>query len=248
MMLKRKIRLETEAAFLGLDQAFANSGYAVLKWDGKSDRLKYVWSNTFHPSIKWGHKSDTIAFLEHLQYLNNFLRQHAFKAIAMEGISFGSPGQASSRGGIWGLYSTSCIRYSDVITCAPRSLKLFVTGSGKAEKEDIRDVLVKKYKIEVTKKNKNNFDEYDAIGLAEVGFWSWRILNEGIDAIKPRLKPYELEVLWNLKTTGGKNPKPKGICNRIDDFYLKKILPMVSQEDVEKLKDQSNEQRFGTNV
>jgi hypothetical protein len=230
-----------EKVFAGLDEAFANAGYSILGWDGHSDSLEYIWSKTYHPSFKWGHKSDALAFLDHSWELADFFatwnkpNEPHIQAVGMEGLAFGSPGQASSRGGIWGLYATTCMRHADTVICAPKSLKLFVTGDGKAEKEDIRDVLAKKYKIKITKKNAKTFDEWDAMGLAEVGYWAWRINTEGIDKIKSKLKPHELEVLWNLdKNTSG---KPKGICNRPDDFYLKQLSGSMTMGEVEKFKE-----------
>jgi Holliday junction resolvasome RuvABC endonuclease subunit len=220
-----EILVETNPVFIGLDQAFANSGRAVLKWNIGKNKLEYIHSSTYHPSVVWGHQSDALGYLEHVgrlkEFLNKTSKEFDIKCICMEGISFGSPGQASTRGGIWALYSTRAIRYADVAICAPRSLKLFVTGSGTAEKEDIRDVLAPKYGITLTKENMKRFDDYDAIGLAEIAYWSWRIMREGIKNVRPMLKPHELEVLWTNEKNG--SGKLKGICNRPDDFYLKKI-------------------------
>lgn len=203
-----------------------------MSWDGKSNKLKYQDSQVFHPTIKFGHKNDSFAFLEHGFHFKKVLEvvKDTVACVTLEGISYGSPGMIGTTGGVYGIYSTTALRYSDVVVCAPRSLKLWATGNGKAEKSDIEDAALLKYKDDglvreyenCSKEEKKLFNNRtDAIFLAEVGFWSWRIMNEGIDKIRPLLKPHELEVVWNEAVNAGK--KPKGICNRQDDFYLKKI-------------------------
>lgn len=216
--------MSVKSYHLAFDQAIINTGCAVLSWDGVKDKLDYVESHLFSSSFKWGKQSDAFIILEQSKHLKELLELCSSRApiesICMEGISFGSPGMASSRGAIWGLYVTTCMRYADTVLLPPRSLKLFSTGNGKAEKKDMLSAIHPKYKKLEKLDRKIWDDEYDALGLCEAGFWAWRIMNEGIDKIAPKLKPHELEVLWNLKISG--NGKPKGICNRTDDFYLVK--------------------------
>jgi hypothetical protein len=115
-------------------------------------------------------------------------------------------------------------------------LKLYVTDDGHAEKEDIRDVIAPRYQLSFDLE----FDEYDAIGLAEMAFYSWGILHGFDKHIKLKLPPEKYKLFWDKtevikykkakkdKKTGKKLPRVKksgksyGICNRIDDFYIYK--------------------------
>lgn len=216
---------ETNKSFhIGFDQAIINTGAAVLERNKESDSLKYVHSELFSSQFKWRQKSDSFILLEQASFLKTFLKKYSdigkINSIAIEGVSLGSPGGASSRGAIWGLFVTTCLQYADTVVVSPLSLKVFVADSGLAEKKDIQNIIIPKYGLD--KLNRKIYDdETDALGLAETGFWAWRIMNEGIDKIEDKLKPHELKVLWNEK----KNDKGlmKGICNRLDDLYLRRI-------------------------
>jgi hypothetical protein len=84
----------------------------------------------------------------------------------------------------------------------------------------MKDVIHPKYNLDSLNRKVWD-DEHDALAIAEVGFWAWRGVNEGPEKIKPLLKPHELEVLYSEKRST--NGKPKGICLRPDDFYLRRI-------------------------
>jgi Holliday junction resolvasome RuvABC endonuclease subunit len=201
---------------LGFDQAIVNTGMAVLGWDGEGNKLEYVHSELFSSSHKWKSKSDAFILLEQGDFLKKTLKMYSkmapIKSIAIEGVSFGSPGGASSRGSIWGLFVTTCLQYADVVVVPPKSLKMYVTGKGTADKKEIEKVITPKYELDKLER-KIWDDEHDAIGLAEIGFWTWRIMDEGLKS-EFNLEPHQLEVIWN---------KPKGLVNRVDDFYLRKI-------------------------
>lgn len=209
---------------LGFDQAIVNTGISVMSYDGQSTYLDYLFSELFSSTFKWGQKSDSFILLEQAAHLKETLNKYSniapIKSISIEGVSFGSPGGASSRGAVWGLFVTTCLNYADVIVVAPKSLKLFSTGNGSADKKEMASVIYPKYNLESLDRKVWD-DEIDAIGLSEVGFWASRIMDEGVSKIKDKLKPHELIVLWNEKLNTAK--KPMGICNRLDDFYLRKI-------------------------
>ncbi len=211
---------------VGYDQAFANTGRAILKWDSDTKKAEYIESVLFHPSIKMGHKSDAIAFLEHLAFIKKDLTKvksmGPIGSITMEGVAIGAPGQASARGGIFGIYATACLSYADLIIVSPKKLKSFITGDGKAEKEQIAEVLFKKYSI--AEKDIETFDETDAIALADVGLYAWRYMQEGEESLKNELTELQQEIIWGREPVKKKHKsspqKYFGICNRIDDFYI----------------------------
>jgi Holliday junction resolvasome RuvABC endonuclease subunit len=232
--------------FCAWDQAFANSGFALLEWVEKEEKLKYVSSNVFHPSIKWGHKSDAIAFLEHQKHIKDTLEQvsseGSIHAIGIEGVAFSAPGQAASRGGIWALYSVTSVRYGDLVVVSPTRLKKYLTEYGFSDKEDIKKVIEPRYGL--TGRNLSP-DEYDAIGIAEIAAYAYLIMNGHKDTLKKILSKDQFEVFLDSKIVKDiktqktefkekkkvskkkkkkkfKASKLSGICDRPDDFYITK--------------------------
>jgi Holliday junction resolvasome RuvABC endonuclease subunit len=220
--------------FCAWDQAFANSGFALLEWIEPEEKLKYVSSSIFHPSIKWGHKSDAIAFLEHQRHIKQTLEGvkslGAVHAIGIEGVAFSAPGQAASRGGIWALYSTMSLPYADVVVISPTSLKKYLTDFGFAEKEDIKKVIEPRYGLQG---KELSADEYDALGIAEMTAYAYMIMNGKESLVKKVLTPEQFLVFRDKrlisksrKVKGVKKKKKivttkmKGICDRQDDFYI----------------------------
>lgn len=217
---------------VGYDQAFANSGRAILTYDSETKETEYVGSMVFHPSVKLGHYSDAIALLEHLKFIKDDLKLieknfAPIASIALEGVAVGAMGQAAARGGIFGIYSTFCATKSDLIIVSPKKLKSFVTGSGNAEKEEIAKVLFKKYgKDGLTEDEIDSYDETDAIALADVGLYCWRYMQGDKDVLTKVLTKEQQEIVWGTAEVKKKHKsfpdKKFGICNRIDDFYIRK--------------------------
>ncbi len=222
---------------VGFDQAFQNAGWAVLEYeDGKA---KYVNSGIFHPSITLGSYSDAVAFVEHQHHakeiLNSVKKLGTIASVCLEGVAFGAPGQASSRGGIWSVYALQGMAFSDVVVVTPTQLKAYITGDGKAEKEAIALEECAKFGIDydsVTlelRKNKKKpervFDRTDAIGLAEMGMIAWKAVTFGPTSIKSEVKEHQYTMMCSEKLVRGRGAKPdrlQGICYRLDDMYIKK--------------------------
>lgn len=224
------------------DQAFANSGFALLEWNTETRKLEYRESHVFHPSVLWGHKSDAIAFLEHQRHIKETLSRiqglGELHAIGIEGVAFSAPGQAASRGGIWAIYSTMSMFYGDVVVLAPTSMKKYMTGYGFAEKEDIKAELDKRYPIADLGLAE---DAYDALGLAEMAAYAYMI-RQGLGAlVKPLMSPEQYLLFTSTRRLVKKvkkrvskkpakrpkkvEPKPEklaGICYRTDELYLEK--------------------------
>lgn len=215
-------------AHVGFDQAFANSGCAVLTYDSETKKTEYNYSLVFHPSVKLGHYSDAIALLEHLKFIKDEIKgieKHVapVASIALEGVAVGAMGQAAARGGIFGIYATFCATKADLIVVSPKKLKSFVTGSGNAEKEEIADVLSKKYG---PFQELESYDETDAIALADVGLYCWRYMQGHKEVLTKELSKEQQEIVWGSASVKKKHKtfpdKQFGICNRIDDFYIRK--------------------------
>lgn len=217
---------------VGLDQSFASSGFALLGWDSETNKVSYEYSKLFHPSIKMHSKSDSVALVEHMGFLkhelNSVKEKGEIKSIGVEGIAFGARGATlGTLGAIWGIYTTISLGYADLIVIPPKSLKKYVTGSGNAEKEEVATVILKKYGL--SEDDIETYDQSDALSLAEVAMYAWRIRNFGITKVKKQLTPAQLEVLYSeekIKKKHKNSPeKQAGICHRLDDFYITKREP-----------------------
>lgn len=224
----------TRQLYLAFDEAYQNSGWAILSWDIQNGKPTYVDSGVWHPSLKMGMKGDSIAFLEHMAFIKRKIEEVRtlgdLKAIAIEGIAYGAPGQATARGGIFSLYATTPVQYADLVIIGPKKMKAYITGSGSAEKEEIEHIVCEKYGVKrefKTKKAHEMFlNETDAIALAEIGLYAWRVHTYGIEIIKKEMEPHQAKILWSTDiikpATKTREAKHHGICNRLDDFYIPK--------------------------
>ena len=215
---------------VSFDQAYANVGYAVLSWNSDTNETKYLESGTFSPSMKLGHFSDTLAYLEHMKFIKDFFKRVEKEygnivCTSVEGVALGAPGQASARGGIFGIYSTMCVSKADLIIISPKKLKSFITGNGNAEKEEIAEILFKKYGEEgLTEESIETYDQTDAVGLGEIGLYCWRYMQKDQKALEKELNPLQQQIIWGNAPVKKKHKsfpdKQFGICTRIDDFYM----------------------------
>lgn len=223
---------------IGFDQAFRNTGWAVLKRENGVTSL--VESGVFTSSLKMGSVSDALTFLEHSKFIKDFFnkwkKQGELGSIGVEDVALGAVGQASARGGIFGVYTINSVRQADLIVVSPRKLKSYWTDDGTAEKEDMGAVVLPKYGLEESmpakyegknaEDRKRMWDEVDAIGIAEVGLNAWRVMNFGADSIKAELTENQRRILWSSEEVKKKHEssvqKYFGICNRVNDFYIKK--------------------------
>ncbi|VVB50695.1 Uncharacterised protein [uncultured archaeon] len=225
---------------VGVDQAFRHSGYAILSWDAETKKTEFVDSGVFNSTLKMGSASDALTFLEHMSFIKTLVSKvkklGETPTIAIEGVAIGAVGQATARGGIFAVYTLHATKNADLVVVSPKKLKSYWTDDGSAEKEDMAAIILPKYSLveSMAKKyegknaedRKRMWDEVDAIGIAEVGLNAWRVLTHGIDSVKGELTPNQQRILWSEEVVKKKNksaaPKLFGICNRLDDFYIKK--------------------------
>jgi Holliday junction resolvasome RuvABC endonuclease subunit len=217
---------------LAFDQAFRNSGWALLEWVTSDKKAVYIESGVFSPKVKVGFGGDTIAFLEHMAFIKEKIKQvkdiGTLRSIACEGVAIGAVGQAAARGGVFGIYSVFASQSADTIIISPKTMKAYITGSGSAEKEEIEHIVCEKYGIKrefKTKKDHEMFlNETDAVALAEIGLYAWRVINYGIKIVEKEVEPHQAGILWSESiskpATKTRPSKMRGICNRIDEFYI----------------------------
>ncbi len=213
------------------DQALANSGFACLEWLDGEKKLSYVGSHVFHPSLKWGIKSDALIFLEHQKHvkdtLTNFgtISAGGVEAIGVEGIAFAAPGQAASRGGIWAIYATMSVLYGDVVVIQPTRLKRYLAEYGFAEKEDIKRIILSKYK---DVPDTLSYDEYDAIGLAEVTAYAHMITYGKKELVRKLISPAQFEIFLDPRVA-------ENIKLQVEKFDLKKKEKKEYNKEAKKL-------------
>lgn len=225
----------------GFDNAFRNSGWSILSFDHDTNKVGYTESGVFRSTLKMGYASDALTYLEHAKFIKDLLSRIKKQygevcSIGVEDVALGAVGQASARGGIFGVYTLHALKYADLIVVSPRKLKSFWTGDGSAEKEDmgsaifpyfgIEEQMFKKYEGKNAEDRKRIWDEADALGIGYVGLMAWRIINFGLDSVKLELTNNQQRILYSNEPVKKKHEssvqKQFGICQRIDDFYIKK--------------------------
>lgn len=209
---------------LGIDEASANAGIALLSFDSDTGEIKYEKSYVFHPTIKLNTKSDAFILLEHQAHLKQLYldlekQGKTVYSTAFEGLAYAAKGFNTSKGAVWAVYALYCLGQSDSIVISPLQVKFFATGRGNADKKEMREYALDRFDLRknYTGRTKMKFDEADALVLAEAGLWAWRIMHEG-EKVAANLKDYQKEVLLTNKTNS--KGKPKGICRRVDEFYM----------------------------
>lgn len=153
--------------FCGIDLSVTNTGLAVVEYLGDSKfSLIDVKSIAPNPRTKGFNKK-----LESLECFifatGSFSSIKDSKFFVLENYSFGSPGRLTDLAELAGLYKGHIIRglgkSYDVI--APQTVKKIITGSGRADKNEVQKSL-KNFVINIDKFEFNNYDESDAVAVA----------------------------------------------------------------------------------
>lgn len=165
-MAKKKViepePLKPESLFIGIDQSFSGFGLVVLDETGhchQKSLLKYP---------KKANQSDAMRLMKIYDDLLCFFSiHHASGAeihIAMEGYAFGARLNREKLGELGGIVklASALVLHQEPISVPPTTLKQYVTGSGKATKEDMV-AAVQKWDVEITDDN-----VADAYGLAHM--------------------------------------------------------------------------------
>ena len=169
---------------LGIDPSLTHTGICLL--NPQDDRLEYDHDvRTCAPKTKGAERLHDI-----YTTLNQTYIAYKVELAVMEGYAF-SPrfGQAFSlgeAGGVIKLYLYQ--QLVPLYIVAPQSLKKFVTGAGKGQKNQMLLSAYKKYGISF-----ENDHECDAYCLAQIGKIIWQVKNQGLDM--KTLHKYEREVV-----------------------------------------------------
>lgn len=153
--------------FCGIDLSVTNTGLAVVEYLGDSKfNLIDIKSITPNPRTKGFNKK-----LESLECFifatESFSPIKDSKFFVLENYSFGSPGRLTDLAELAGLYKGHIIRglgkSYDVI--APQTVKKIITGSGRADKNEVQESL-KNFVVNIENFTFNNYDESDAVAVA----------------------------------------------------------------------------------
>ena len=153
--------------FCGIDLSVTNTGLAVVDYLGDSKfNLIDIKSITPNPRTKGFNKK-----LESLECFifatESFSSIKDSKFFVLENYSFGSPGRLTDLAELAGLYKGHIIRglgkSYDVI--APQTVKKIITGSGRADKNEVQESL-KNFVVNIENFTFNNYDESDAVAVA----------------------------------------------------------------------------------
>lgn len=150
--------------YIGMDLSVASTGVAVIDEGGyivetmaiKTDIDDYRGVGGF---------SERVVFITDM--LMSVLREHRPAKLAIEAMPFGSAGygvmdRAKLLGALEYRIATETPEHKSALYIAPRSLKKRVTGSGKAEKKDMKASIDALFGYDL---GLSTSDEYDAVGL-----------------------------------------------------------------------------------
>lgn len=169
--------------YLGIDQSLTSTGVAVVTKD-----QEHLYTGAVTPKKLTG--------VHRLSYIREELRDvcagfPSIKYAALEGYSVGSVNRPFALGEV-GAVVQLVLHDAGIpfLVVAPKSLKLFVTGSGDAKKEDMQKAVKAKWGLDF-----DHDDICDAFGLAQ--------LARSFHMVKGSTRA-ELEVLKKLRNTDKK--------------------------------------------
>ena len=153
--------------FCGIDLSVTNTGLAVVEYLGEGKfNLIDIKSIAPNPRTKGFNKK-----LESLECFifatESFTPIKDSKFFVLENYSFGSPGRLTDLAELAGLYKGHIIRGLDKSydVIAPQTVKKIITGSGRADKNEVQSAL-KNFVVNIDDFTFNNYDESDAVAVA----------------------------------------------------------------------------------
>jgi len=179
---------------MGIDLSLRETGFAVLE-DGKSVERAVISAQSLGTARLILIEDEVVRHVD----------LHRPDQIAIEAVAYGSMTAVDSAE-LHGTVRTALYRlgHKDIIYVAPPTLKKFATGSGRAQKSDIKLELLKRWKI--TERNDNKADAYVLARIA--GIWC--------GSLEPENKQ-QRECMASIRTTTDKKE------GRIPRFKKRKI-------------------------
>lgn len=156
-------------AFIGIDQSYG--GFSIAIWVPEHKQLEF--NLKAYPAKKYGQGVDRLkAVSEHIVDVFNgiYEKELEIKHICMEGYARNSKFRREEAGELASMVKVTLsvaaskpVSYPTVV--APTQLKVFVTGSHRASKEQMIEGVSKKWGVET--KNDNNADSCGLAHIAE---------------------------------------------------------------------------------
>ena len=176
---------------IGLDLSLCNSGWVVL-----TDKGKIIDSGVIKSKKKG---VERLIEIEEAIW-KNALYGRSIQVAVIEGYAYGvRSGRSFSIGELGGNIKTLIfMEQMNYYVVAPTSLKKFITGKGRCDKNELMKEVYKKWGVDIKTEHEN-----DAYGLARIG-------KEIINPSKRVLK-YEQEVIKKVLKDEGKNNYIKGV-------------------------------------
>ncbi len=142
---------------MGVDPSLTSTGVAYRVASGVR---AYTIQTKYKGTRRLRHIRD--ALLQHIKACNPTL-------VAMEGYALGFRGKSNTVFGLGELGGVLRVALAEqgleVLIVPPTSLKMYITGSGRADKDEVKDKLVTTYKAP----HFPTSDQYDAYGLLLMG-------------------------------------------------------------------------------
>lgn len=175
--------------YLGIDASLSATGFCLL-----DNKLKLVQWNIL--KIEPGHPQ---RLLQYHNYLYNYIKMNKDQKnklrIGIEGYAYGA-GKGSGMGMVFnigelgGALKVAFQRHEfPFIVIPPTQVKKFITGNGRAEKEEVEKEIRKDYGFKIEHGNKKErLDLYDAASVAIITYYFYRRKRrENLDADQKRI-------------------------------------------------------------
>lgn len=157
--------METERVILGIDPGTTVMGYGLLKCVGKQPMLLTLGVIQLHKY------EDHYLKLQHIfRRTTALIQEYKPDELAIEAPFFGKNVQSMLKlGRAQGVAMSAALAYDmPIVEYAPREIKMAITGSGSASKEQVAEMLSKL--IQMTQ-NSDYFDATDALAVALCHFY-----------------------------------------------------------------------------
>ncbi|WAB09183.1 RuvC-like resolvase [Gordonia phage LittleMunchkin] len=145
---------------IGLDVSLTDTGVAVINPFGLTvDRVRSKPTGSTY--LEASMRIDTIC-----AQIEGRLMAAQPELVVIESPAFASKtGQAHTRAWLWGRVFDLARRHADVLTATPQAVKMYATGAGNADKDEVLAAVVRRYpNLAVTNNN-----TADAVILAAMG-------------------------------------------------------------------------------
>lgn len=159
---------------LGIDMAIRNTGYAVL------DNRKTIHTERF---VSTSSEFYSPAYLvEHLIKFKQMLRDYKPDLVVIEGPALAASGYQFAIGALYGILTEYTYEHKiATFSMPPATWKFIITGKGNATKQQIRTSINYNFHID-EQFGRISQDEYDAIGMAFVGYLAMHYYMNGVSA------------------------------------------------------------------